>query len=220
MSDTETHAAAETPVEGAPAKPLPPEAPHVIIAPSPQGGLVAVMHLGETVRAFAAAEMDRVRSLLSKVGISEFRLSQEDANRVADAAVAAPVLPGPDKLEHFQQMIHDLGAELSAARSRIETTVRDATDARRRVTELEQENGQLRTDLLAAREALDAARKPAPKPQDQAARDAAPSAQGTGSGKASEGTGAAPASATSPSPGETVGAEGHKDPGPSPATEA
>lgn len=65
--------------------------PHVMVVPSPQGGHIGIMHMGDNLRAFYGDSMDRIRTLFSKVGISEFGMPQDQADVLA--AKAAPITP-------------------------------------------------------------------------------------------------------------------------------
>jgi hypothetical protein len=99
-----------------------PALPHVVVVQSPQGGFIGIMHLGETVRAFAGAEIGRIRDLMSKVGISEFRLPQAKADDLADDAV--------DQHEHDAAAASNTAGALTAAERDAHTAaLEDLADA-------------------------------------------------------------------------------------------
>lgn len=90
--------------------------PAVMVVANPNGGHIGIMHLGEDIRAFAANSFERLHALVSKVGISEYGLSQQDADQLADQALNQPANAEPPqgddaKIRELTQQVEHLQAE-------------------------------------------------------------------------------------------------------------
>jgi hypothetical protein len=69
--------------------------PDTAVVPRADGSHIGVMHLGDKVRSFVAADVARLRKVMVDLGMNEFGLDQPTAEKVADGAVdqAAPGVP-------------------------------------------------------------------------------------------------------------------------------
>lgn len=61
--------------------------PNVVMAPNPEGGFVALVHMGDVIRTVFAETLARMKQKLTSAGISEFRMGQAQADSFAAQAV-------------------------------------------------------------------------------------------------------------------------------------